>query len=297
MAKVLVDGNYFITRACYAPNIERDHDPTAQFLRNLWDVKDLGDLVVVFDGRRPQFRLDLYPDYKKKPQKAMTEEEAAEAEHVAWLRATNRRASVELLTLAGIPAITHPDYEADDQIYRLAQHFSKFEEVYCVTSDSDYFQMCRFGARIVRPYHNETVDRLGFFEQYGFDVDYYPLFLSMTGTHNSVPGIHGIGPVRATEIVKQLTSPDLEGLRLWTTQAKGKIRDLVKENLKVVKRNMVLVDLERVPLTGYEMYALWEETKAVARLNYKEFMLKAKELQVGNAARWVPYLLGKKGKK
>jgi len=297
MAKVLVDGNYFVTRACYAPNIQHDFDPTSQLLRNLWDFKDLGELIVVFDGRHPDFRLNLLPDYKKKPAKEMDEEEAEKAEHIRWLRKANREAATELLGLAGIVCLVHPDYEADDAIYRLAGHLSRGDEpVYAVTSDSDYFQMCKLGVLVHRPYHNETVDRVAFYRTYGFDVDYYPLFLSMTGTHNGVPGIHGIGPKKAAQVIAELDSPDLEGLRKWCHNTNTKLSAAVRDGLKIVKRNMVLVDLDRVPLTEGEMAAMWLKARDETRMDYRKFLIKAKELKVGNAAKWVPYLLGKKGK-
>lgn len=289
---ILIDGQYLITRSVYSPKLESDTTPTQIFLKNLYEWRTLGDLVVFFDGRRPQFRLDLLPDYKSKhTKKDQTEEEKKKSEQIRYLLDLNRKVIKELLSYTGIPVVHHPDYEGDDIIAKLARHVSKDREVIAITSDSDYFQMINENTKIYRPWHNETVDRLEFYKKFNFNVEYYSLFLSLTGTHNSVPGVPGIGPKRATDIVKELLSPTLSSLNEWCLQSKSKQSAAVLENLAVVKRNLCLIDFRRVPLSEDAVNDYYLDCCSKSRLDHKQLIIKASELKIHSVSKFIPYLM------
>jgi 5'-3' exonuclease len=297
MSKAIIDGNFFLTRFCYSPNIQHDYDPLFYFLKSMWELRELGDAIVVFDGKRPDFRLDLYPEYKKKPFKIRTDKEIAKSENVERLKDLNMAAIKQVLPLMGIPVIQHPDWEADDQIYRLGQHFRKFGSVTAVSSDSDFFQMAREGITIHRPYHNETIDRISFYQKFDFDVDFYTLYLSLVGTHNAVKGVHGIGDIRASEIMKELNEPSVKALKKWTRGNKSGVALKIKKQFGIVKRNMELVDLDRVPLTQYEMYVEYQKAIEKCNFNHVLFVRKTKEYGVSNCAKWVPFLMKQRQKR
>jgi 5'-3' exonuclease len=264
------------------------------FLKNLWEFKDIGDLVVVFDGKRPDFRTEFFPDYKKKAGKEPDEKMKAKLEEVARLKDLNRASIKSVLRRAGIPVVQHPDWEADDQVARLSEFFlDRGEKVVAVTSDSDYFQLCAKGVDVYRPFHNETVDAAEFSRKFGFPVDFYVLYLALCGTHNAVPGIPGIGPKGATKVVQSLPEPTLESLREWAKLNKGKLADKVRGGFGVVKRNLLLCDLDRIPLTSAEMGDLWQQSAARSSFEFKPFMAECQRIGV-RATHWAPFLSARK---
>lgn len=286
----IFDGNYFLMRFAFSPSVRSGREVAQQFLGVLWDLRYLGSPTVVFDGRRPEFRMQILPDYKKKAFKETTPEEKARAEQVATFRDEGRTYLLELLPRAGVPILQHPDFEADDQVNRLAEHLlSLGHKVTAVTSDSDYFQMCSKGVLVHRPYHDETIDSILFYKKFGFEVEFYPLYLSLCGSHNAVPGIPSIGPVRATQIIKQLHKPTVEGLRAWASADDSKLAEKVRGNIPLVKKNLYLIDLNLAPLSVEEIKILWDKAVIKARPDPAALLDSLKRTKV-RAVKWVPFV-------
>jgi 5'-3' exonuclease len=294
MTKVLIDGTFLLVRSCFSPNVQSDSDPTRMFLRHLWEFRDLGDLIVVFDGKRPDFRTDFFPDYKKKGGKEPDDKMKAKLEEVARLKDLNRASIKGVLSRTGMPVVQHPEWEADDQVARLSEYFLGLgEKVVAVTSDSDYFQLCAKGVDVYRPFHNETVDAPAFSRKFGFHVDFYVIYLALCGTHNSVPGIPGVGPVSAAKVVRSLSEPTLDGVRQWAKINKGALADKVRGGFGVLKRNLLLVDLDRIPLTAAEMGELWLQASSRSSFEFRPFMTECQRLGI-KGTHWAPFLSSRK---
>lgn len=288
---VLWDAQYALARACWSPKIESDYTPTGIFFNSLWEAKDLGDPVLVFDGKRPQFRLDIYPEYKAKPEKEKTPEKLAEEARFKELLNLNRKSVKELAAHAGLPVLHPQELEADDVVGLLAKAYQGRRDIIAVTSDSDYFQICKYGARVFRPWHGgQTVTALSFYEKEGFPVSHYALFLCMTGTHNAVSGVPGIGPKRAAAIVKELEEPSLSALLSWAESTPGTWSGKVKEHFGIIKRNLRLVDFDYIPTSHTEILDWHVQLSEGCRLDHKSLLIRGRQLGVGNLARWVSHL-------
>jgi len=287
----LMDLQFFLVRFCHSPDIERELEPTNLVIQKMIDYSKQFNIIGVFDGKRPDFRLSLLSEYKVKKTRERTPEELEKDLRVKHLIKVNRIALRKFLAHTGIPVILHPEYEADDMVYLLAKHYrNQGIDVTAITSDSDYFQMIYFGVDVFRPFHNEVVNSSEFLKKFGFSAEYYTLFLSLTGSHNSVPGVHGIGPKRATTIIKELKDPTLDCLREWSKTSNSKWASVVHDNLKIVKRNMHLIDLNYIPMSVEDAVEMLQFSLSETSFEFRNYIAQARELEIFQPARWVPDL-------
>ncbi len=176
----------------------------ANILTSLLEREKPEYIAAVFDTKEPTFRHERYADYKANRQ-AFPEDLAPQLVRIK-----------ELVDALGIRRIEMAGYEADDIVGTLARHASESgSEVYCISSDKDYFQMVNDRVKILRPgkdsgeynlYDAAAVKvRLGVAPAQVIDV------LALTGdASDNVPGVNGIGEKTAVPLVEQFGS--LEGI-------------------------------------------------------------------------------------
>ena len=152
-------------------------------------------------------------------------------------------------TILGINTLRLDGYEGDDLAYLLSKEISKNgnEDPVIVTNDSDYFQVLD-EIKLFKPVDEVYYTSQEFKESYGFEPSFYKIFLSITGTHNNVKGVQGLGKVRVTESIKKLEKPTYGSLIKWAKSGE-KYGDLILENKDIIKRNLRLIDFHRIPLT------------------------------------------------
>ncbi|HAW07686.1 MAG TPA: DNA polymerase I, partial [Bacteroidetes bacterium] len=109
---------------------------------------------VAFDTREPTFRHKQFEAYKaNRPE--FPEELAIQLPKIK-----------KLLDLLGIQRIEMPGFEADDIIGTLAKKFSsEGNEVFCLTSDKDFYQLVDKNIKLIKPAGREAAN----FELISFD--------------------------------------------------------------------------------------------------------------------------------
>ncbi len=118
----------------------------------------------------------------------------------------------ELLKVLRIPILEMPGYEADDIIGTLAKKAAaQGIEVYCVTSDKDFFQLVEERIKIFRPGirtgEYEIVDVAKVRERYGVAPAQMIDLLALVGDPvDNVPGVKGIGEKTAKKLIAQYGS-------------------------------------------------------------------------------------------
>ncbi len=113
----------------------------------------------------------------------------------------------EISRYLGISSFEAEGYEADDVLATFATKLKSSGDVYIVSSDKDLFQLVRDNTYIYDAYRDEIYDRDKVIEKFGVPPEKIAEFLALTGdTIDNVPGVPGIGPKRAVEIVNSYAS-------------------------------------------------------------------------------------------
>lgn len=252
----LIDGNSLLFRAYYGVHsrlTRADGTPTGavygffnMVLPLLAAARSDDTFVCVFDASRQTFRMDIYPEYK-----------ANRRETPADLIAQSDiiRAGC---TAMGVPVLCIPGVEADDVIATLARGACERKTpVRIVTSDKDLMQLiddCVYlydGMKARDIHAPDVVEKFGVGPERVIDVQ------SLMGdTSDNVPGVPGIGPKKAAELVNRFGSLDgiYENIDAIENE---RVRRLLRDNreLAYISRQLVTlktdVDLSDLILTPF----------------------------------------------
>lgn len=242
----LVDGSGYIFRAFHAlPPMNRpDGTPVnAVFGFTTMLAKLLTDagsdrLAVIFDAARKNFRNDIYPDYKAHRPPAPEEL----VPQFSLIREATRAFNV--------PAIELDGFEADDLIATYAAaELAEGGEVVVVSSDKDLMQLVRPGITLLDPMKNRRIGEPEVLEKFGVTPDKVVQVQALMGdSTDNVPGVPGIGPKTAAELIREFGS--LEELLARTAEIKQpKRRANLEENAGLARISLQLVSLKAdIPL-------------------------------------------------
>jgi DNA polymerase-1 len=200
----LVDGSGYIFRAFYAvaPLTTREGFPTnalygfTRMLGKLLKLSDSVHVVMVFDAGKRTFRNDLYEAYK-----------ANRAECPVEL-VPQMPIFRELSSALGLPVLELPGFEADDIIGTLSERFSALgHEVCIVTGDKDICQLVNEHVSIWDTMKDKKFGIEGVVEKFGVPPAQVVDVLALMGdSSDNVPGLSGVGPKTATQLVQQYGS-------------------------------------------------------------------------------------------
>ena len=205
---------------------------------NLLRVRKPDYVAVAFDGGGPVFRSEIFADYK-----------ATRGPMPDDLRpqiAVARR----LFEAFQVPVLMHAGAEADDVIATLARRGAERGlDVTIITSDKDARQLLTDQIKILNLRDNKILDADALMADWGIAPQQVVDFLSLTGDAvDNVPGVPGIGPKTATELLKQFGT--LDALLAGIDQVKGaKKQETLRAHGDTARRARTLVQLkEDLPL-------------------------------------------------
>lgn len=237
----LVDGSGYIFRAFYGlpPMSAPDGTPvnavygfTNMFMK-LAAKFDCDYNLVLFDAQRKNFRNDIFPDYKatrKEPPEELIPQFPIIREAVDAL-------SLNHLEMEG--------YEADDLIATYTkQALETGFEVVIVSADKDLMQLIRPGVTFFDPMKDKFItpedvkEKFGVYPQKVVDVQ------ALSGdTTDNIPGVPGIGPKTAAELIN--TYGSLEEVLARAAEIKqNKRRETLLANIENAKISLQLVTLK-----------------------------------------------------
>lgn len=192
-------------------------------------------LAVVIDvsGDRESFRSEIYPQYKA------TRKEAPEDLHPQVERC------VKLLRCMHVPVLGIEGVEADDVIATLV-HKLKAEnpdvEVRIVSRDKDLTQLISDRVAMLDVYKDETVGPTQVFGVEGITPAQVGDVLALMGDAvDNIPGVPGIGPKTAGELIVKYRS--IDNLYANIEDIKGKKRENLEANREQVAISRQLVQL------------------------------------------------------
>ncbi len=249
----LIDGNSLLFRAYYGVHsrlTRSDGTPTGAvygFINMILPILSAAQpddyIVCVFDASRQTFRQEIYPEYKQN--RSETPADLITQSHLVR----------EGLTAMGIPVLCVPNVEADDVIATLAhRNCTNALQTRIITSDKDLMQLvsdCVFlydGMKQKQIHAEQVIEKFGVTPDKVIDVQ------SLMGdSSDNVPGVPGIGPKKAAELINEFG--DLDNLYANLDKIKNdRTRNLLHDNRNQAYISKQLVTLKRdVDLSGLKL--------------------------------------------
>ena len=243
---LIIDGHAYAYRAFHAIRNLRSPDgqPTnaiygfVKMLAKMRAAIGPSHLMVVWDGGLSAARTALLPEYKAQ-RPPMPEDLKPQLDGI-----------VSYLKAAGVASFCREGVEADDYIACLARRASDAGmTVVIASSDKDFMQLVSARVGLLNP--NDPASRDGTVwtdSQVRAKTGVAPAqivdWLSLTGdTVDNIPGVAGVGPKTAAELLNQFGSVAALYERLGEVKSE-KLRAAVRDAADAVRRNGELVRLQ-----------------------------------------------------
>ncbi len=236
---VIVDNHNFFYRNFHGMPDMRDSQnrPTNIIKALTYLIKDIEkqnpDYVIFADeGTKDKcFRKTLYSEYK-----------ANRIETPADL-AIQIPICIDLIKQMGFTVAKVEGYEADDIIASYAKAYANLgAKVKIITSDKDLFQLVNEKISIYNPIKQAEVTTEDCIKKFGVGFDRCLMAQAIIGdTSDNVPGIKGIGPKGAAELITQYG--DLDNLYKQADEIKGKKGEYVRNSKSEAYTSLLLVSL------------------------------------------------------
>ncbi len=270
MKLLAVDGNSIMNRAFYGirPLTTKDGQFTHAiygFLTMLLKIKadtNPDAVAIAFDLHAPTFRHKAYSGYKA-TRKGMPEELRCQVEPLK-----------KLLTLLGYKLVSVEGFEADDILGTFAKNSSKKGyECVIATGDRDSFQLIddtvsvRFAATKQGAPSAEIYDKERIMVEYGVSPRQLIDIKAIQGdTSDNIPGVAGIGPKGAGDLIKRFENLDYIYENIDTIDIKEGVRNKLKADKENAFLSRMLGEINcEVPIdTDIENYRVDIEDKDAA---------------------------------
>lgn len=229
----LIDGSSFLYRAYYAlkPMTTPQGVPVGavygfcRMIKKLLDDFQPEHLVLTWDSKGPTERHEMHAAYKATRQAAPSD------------LGTQKELIQKFADIIGMCQIQKQGVEADDLMYSLALDYVKQGyEVILVTADKDLGQVVSDKIHIYDAFKDVMLDPAALEEKYGFSLKKLPFYFALIGdASDNIPGVAGVGPKTATELVQKFDS--LEDLYNRLDEVP---RERTRELLTVNKKNALM---------------------------------------------------------
>lgn len=227
MKYLVIDGNSIINRAFYGIkllNAKDGHFTNAIFgfmniLLHLDEKYSPDAIIAAFDVHQPTFRHKMYTEYKA-GRKSAPHELLEQFEPLKTL-----------LRAYGCSIVECPGFEADDILGTLSVSISDNDHCYIATGDRDSLQLIRRNVTVLltttKMGKTQTVeyDEKLLFEEYGVSPKGMIELKALQGdSSDNIPGVAGIGPKTAGELIKKYGTIDVIFENIDTVDATASVK-------------------------------------------------------------------------
>ena len=203
-ALFIIDGSSFLYRAYYGvrPLSTTQGIPVhavygfCRMIKRVIDSFNPTHLIVAWDSKGPTVRHDIYPAYKSTRQAAPSD-------------LTAQKDMIKLFAdTIGLPQIDKAGVEADDLMYSLALDAKKRGQTsIIITADKDLGQVLQEKIVIFDPFKDTLITAESLEVKLGFGIDKLVFYYALIGdSSDAIPGVKGIGPKTALELVQKFDS-------------------------------------------------------------------------------------------
>ncbi len=291
----LIDGNSLVFRAYYGvhSNLTRgDGMPVGavygffnMVLPILANTKNSDSIICVFDASRISFRQDIYPEYK-----------ANRAETPKDLITQSEMIRIGLHAM-GVPVLCIPGVEADDVIATIAtQNCTATDATRIITSDKDLMQLVSDCVFLYDGMKEKEIREPQVFEKFSVKPSQVIDVQSLMGdSSDNVPGVPGIGPKKAAELINEFESLDNLYANLDSVKNE-RTRNLLRDNRDMAYISKQLVTLKRdVDLDGLKITPFcFDKNSALDfvknKIESKSLIAKIEKLFPGNTQTCTPHI-------
>ena len=219
-----------------------------------------GTIIVCADGGS-SYRKEIYPEYKANRKERYAEQTEQEAKEFEMFMAEFQ----DTLTLIKqkYPVFHFKGVEADDIAAYITKNFD-FDDCWLVSSDKDWDLLINEKVSRFSTVTRKETTIHNWDEHYDFEIEDYITFKCLTGDKgDNVPGVPGVGPKRAVQLMEQYgTIFDIYDA--CPLEGKYKYIQSVNENAEQLLTNVELMDL-----IAYCEDAIGEENKEVINRTLK----------------------------
>lgn len=244
----LIDGNSLLFRAFYGlhASLSRSDGTPINAVYGLCNMilpilnkaNEKDYFICIFDASKHTFRTDIYKEYKANRQETPKE------------LLMQKELSRNLFKSFGIPVLEIKEVEADDVIATLVKKYSRNFEIRIITSDKDLMQLVSSDVFLYDTLKEKEIREKEVIEKFGVPPNKVVDVQSLIGDSvDNVPGVLGIGPKKATELINEFNSLEeiYNNLEKLTNKRTKDLLSVNKENAFLSKKLVKLkddVDLE-----------------------------------------------------
>ena len=218
-------------------------DEYVQTVKSLAQSYNCGNIIITADWGSSSYRKAILPEYKQnRKDKYATQTEQEKQAFIDFF--DEYEGTLELLS-ESYTVLRYQGVEADDLAAHLAKEKDKYglDEIWLVSSDRDWDLLIQEGVSRFSYVTRKEVTIDNWSEHYNVTPEEYISFKCLTGDKgDNVPGIAGIGPKRAEQLIDQygdaMTIYDnipIEGHYKYITE--------LNLNAEVLLKNYELMDL------------------------------------------------------
>jgi len=234
---VIFDGNHLAYRAYYKfTNLKTLNGVRTAVIYGMPYVAEslirrLGpdEVVVVFDGGRSSFRMDLLPSYKARDQKLSFDKED-------FFR--QKDVGMKLFEALGLRVIWEKHFEADDLIAMVARRYAKRGwDIVIVSGDKDFNQLISNNISVYNTSKSVIYTPSNLENEVGYTPEQTVDYLSLLGDKSdNIPGYPGIGPVKAIQLLREHGSINnfLRSKDTFGKVDKAKLQEIWRLNKKLI---------------------------------------------------------------
>jgi 5'-3' exonuclease len=198
-----------------------------------------GTIIVCADGGS-SYRKEIHPEYKANRKERYAEQTEQEAKEFEMFMAEFQ----DTLTLIKqkYPVFHFRGVEADDIAAYITLNFD-FDDCWLVSSDKDWDLLINDKVSRFSTVTRKETTVHNWDEHYDFEIEDYITFKCLTGDKgDNVPGVPGVGPKRAVQLMEQYGTV-FDIYDACPLEGKYKYIQAVNENAEQLLQNVELMDL------------------------------------------------------
>jgi 5'-3' exonuclease len=178
-------------------------DQYVETVKSLANSYNCGRVIITADWGSSSYRKEILPEYKQNRKEKYAEQ--TEEEKQAFLDFFEEYEETLELLAESYEVLRFKGVEADDLAAHLVKQKNKygFEEIWLISSDRDWDLLVQEGVNRFSYVTRKEVTLNNWNEHYNISPEEYISFKCLTGDKgDNVPGISGIGPKRAEQLIR-----------------------------------------------------------------------------------------------